>query len=145
MTQPVSSITNGQFSLSLDMLFNCIIDGLRFKMSINYKAIVERYPFMNEVVGSSIFRCEIFSLLDKKKLSMKVGSQEPTHRKVGSKPHLAPRGFLSKVGPTCSNSHRIVGRWFHSFIDGLPLAKNLSVPIICCNLSTTIHREKTHQ
>ena len=78
MTQPVSSITNGQFSLSLDMLFNYIIDGLRFKMSINYKAIVERYPIMNEVVGNSISDVKSSLYLTKKKLSMKVGSQEPT-------------------------------------------------------------------
>ena len=33
--------------------------------------------------------------------------QEPTHRKVCSKPHHAPRGFLSMVGPTSSNSRQI--------------------------------------
>ena len=37
-------------------------------------------------------------------------NQEPTHRKVSSKPHHAPRGFLSKVGPTGSNSRRIAQR-----------------------------------
>ena len=38
--------------------------------------------------------------------------QEPTHCKVGSEPHPAPRGFLSKIGPTGSNSCHIAGRWF---------------------------------
>ena len=40
--------------------------------------------------------------------------QEPTYHKVGSKPRPAPRGFLSKVGPTCSNSHWITRCWFFS-------------------------------
>ena len=34
-------------------------------------------------------------------------NQEPTHCKVSSKPHLAPRGSLSKILPTGSNSRRI--------------------------------------
>ena len=61
--------------------------------------------------------CEIFSILDrKKKLAKQVGSQEPTHCKAGSKPHHAPRGVLSRVGPTSSNSCWIVRRWL--FIGG---------------------------
>ena len=51
--------------------------------------------------------CEIFSLLDRIKLAKWLGSQEPTHRKVGSKPHTAPRGFLSRVEPIGSYSRRI--------------------------------------
>jgi hypothetical protein len=38
--------------------------------------------------------------------------KESTHRKVGDKPHLAPREFLSMVGPTGSNSRQITRRWF---------------------------------
>jgi hypothetical protein len=65
-TQPVSSIINIQFSISLDSLFNYIIDGLRSKMTLNYWAIVEKYPFPNGVVGGLIFRCQIFLYLIKK-------------------------------------------------------------------------------
>jgi hypothetical protein len=49
-----------------------------------------------------------------------VRSQEPTHHKVGSKRHLTPRRFfLSRVGPTGSNSRRIAQRWLfvYLFID----------------------------
>ena len=37
-------------------------------MALNYRVVVERYPFPNGVVGSLIPRCEIFSLLDEEKL-----------------------------------------------------------------------------
>jgi hypothetical protein len=52
-------------------------------------------------------RCEIFSLLDGGKLGRYPGSQELTHRKVGSKLHPASRGILTKAEPTDSNSRRI--------------------------------------
>ena len=59
--------------------------------------------------------------------------QEPTHHKVGNKPHPAPRGFLSMVGPMGSNSRRIARRWiFLSFLD-------LIVIIPHPNLSQYIH------
>jgi hypothetical protein len=50
-----------------------------------------------------------------------VRSQEPTHRKVGSKPHSASRGILSKLGLTCSNSCQIAQCWIfiYLFIWGL--------------------------
>jgi hypothetical protein len=35
-----------------------------------------------------------------------VVQPSPTHRKVGRKPHRAPRGFLSKVGPMGSNPYK---------------------------------------
>ena len=35
----------------------------------------------------------------------------PTHRKVGNKPHFAPRGVLNSAGPTGSNSRRIAWHW----------------------------------
>ena len=82
---------------------------------------MERYPLLNGVVGVSIPAYEIFSLFDgkekekEKKLARYVGSQESTHRKVGSKPHLAPEGFLNRVRPTYSNSHRIARRWLLIF------------------------------
>ena len=60
--------------------------------------------------------CEIFSLLDGKKLVRYVGSQEPTHCKLGNKPHLAQRGFLSRVGPTGSNSCRIAQCWLFTYL-----------------------------
>ena len=42
-------------------------------------------------------RCEIFSPLDKEKLAKKIGSQQRTHRKVGSsRPHPTPRRFLEQ-------------------------------------------------
>ena len=45
-----------------------------------------------------------------------VVKQESTYHKVGSKPHPAPRGFLSMVGPTGSNSRRIARCWFFFFL-----------------------------
>ena len=45
-------------------------------------------------------------------MSNAMTKQEPTHRKVGSKPHPARRGFLSMVGPTGSNSRWIAQCWF---------------------------------
>ena len=56
-------------------------------------------------------RCEIFSLLDRGKLTKQVGNQQPTHRKVGSKPHPAPKRFLSRVAPTDSNCPTLVISW----------------------------------
>ena len=32
-----------------------------------------------------------------------INNEESTHCKIGSKPHLTPRGFLSRVRPTSSN------------------------------------------
>ena len=42
---------------------------------------------------------------------VQVGSQEPTHRKVGSKSHPTSKGFLRRVGPSGSNARRIARRW----------------------------------
>ena len=64
------------------------------------------YPFLNGVVGSSTPTVK-FSLVDRIKLTRYVRSQEPTYRKVGSKPHPVPRRFLYTVRPTGSNSRRI--------------------------------------
>ena len=64
---------------------------------------MKRYLNPNWGVGGLIPGCEIFSLLDGK-------NQEPTHCKIGSKPHPAPRVSLSRVGPTGSNSRRIARR-----------------------------------
>ena len=49
-------------------------------------------------------------------VARQVGSQDPTHRKVGNKPHLASRGFLNKVGPTGSKSRRIASTLSVMFI-----------------------------
>ena len=55
--------------------------------------------------------------------------QEPTHRKVGNKPHPIPRGFLSRVGPTCSNSRQIIPpRFFFTF--SLQLSTKWSITIL---------------
>ena len=62
-------------------------------------------------------RYEIFSLLDGTRIATWVGSQEPTHCKVGIEPHHAPRRFLNMVGPTGSNS-----RWL-----GLPNIDHLFI------------------
>ena len=61
-------------------------------MTLNYWVIVERHTFSNGAVANLRFDsyCEIFSLLDEKTLASLVGSQEPTHRKVGIKPHPTP-------------------------------------------------------
>ena len=72
----------------------------RSEMTLNYRMTLERYPNLNRGVGNSESNYEIFSLLDNK-------NQKPTQCKVGSKPHLAPRGSLSRVGPMGSNSRQI--------------------------------------
>jgi hypothetical protein len=62
---------------------------------------------------------EIFSLLDGENLARQVGSQEPTHHKVGNKSPtnpLAPREFLSKVGPMDTNSRWIAQRWLFIYL-----------------------------
>ena len=64
---------------------------------------MERYPNPNGGISGSIPDCEVFSLLDGK-------NQDSIHRKVGSKPHLAPRGSLGREGPTRSISRRIARR-----------------------------------
>ena len=68
-------------------------------MTLNYHMTMERYLNPNRGVANFIPDCEIFSTGRK--------NQGPTHHKVGSKPHLALRGSLSKVGPTCLNSRWI--------------------------------------
>ena len=79
-------------------------------MVLNYRVIVERYPIPNGVVGGSIPIVK-FSFSLTKKLARWVGSQELTHCKIDGKYHLAPRGFLSRVGPTDSNSRRTAQHW----------------------------------
>ena len=90
--------------------------GRRFDMKIlltlNYRVIVKRYPFPNGVVGSLIPALKSSPYL-MEKLARYVGSQEPTHYKVGNKPHPAPRGLLSRGGPTTSNSRRIAQCWLY--------------------------------
>jgi hypothetical protein len=90
----------------------CLIS---FEMTLNYLVIVERYPFLNGVVIDSILAVKS-SLYLTKKLAKHVESQEPTHNKVGSKPHLAPRGFLSRVRPLNSNPHRITQCWLFDYL-----------------------------
>ena len=81
-----------------------------------------RWPWTTSDSGEVlIFRMEWLAVqfplwLDGQKLGRYVGSQEPTHRKVGSKPHHAPRWFSSKVGPTGSNLRRNARRWLFNFI-----------------------------
>jgi hypothetical protein len=83
-------------------------------MTLNYQVILEKYPFPNGVVGSSshVLKSSLY-------LTGKIGQvgRKPRapHRKVGSLPHHPPRGFLSKVGPTCSNSRRITRHLNFSF------------------------------
>jgi hypothetical protein len=48
-------------------------------MILNYRVIVERYPFLNGVVNGSIPVMKFFSLLDEKKTN-----------KVGRKPEARP-------------------------------------------------------
>ena len=55
---------------------------------------------MNGVVGSLIPVMKYYLYLTEK--NQYVGSQELTHGNVGSKPHPAPRRFLSKIRPTGS-------------------------------------------
>ena len=77
----------------------------RSEMTLNYQVVVKRYPFSNGVVGGSISAVKSsLYLTEGKKLVRWVGSQEPTQCNVGMKPHPAPRGFSSRVGPTGSNS-----------------------------------------
>ena len=60
------------------------------KTTLNYRVIVERYPFVNKVVGGSIPAVKSSLYSTEKTLARWVGSQEPTHRKVGNKLHPAP-------------------------------------------------------
>jgi hypothetical protein len=85
---------------------------LRSKMTLNYRVIVERHTSPNEMIGGLIPTVKSFLYLTWK-LARWAGSQEPTHHghKVDNKPHHAPRGLLSMVGPTCSNSRRIARCW----------------------------------
>ena len=83
-------------------------------MTLTYQVIMEKYSFSNGVVGGSTPAMKSSLYLTEKETTTvvrSVGSQEPTHRKVGSKPHLVPRGFLSRVGPTGSKSRWIARRW----------------------------------
>jgi len=41
------------------------------EMTLNYWRVVERYPKLNGVVGGPILVCEIFSLLDEKRVQNK--------------------------------------------------------------------------
>ena len=70
---------------------------------LNYRMTVEGYLNLNEGVGGLIPNRESFFLTWRE-------NQEPTHHKVGSKAHPASKGFLSRVGPTCSNLRRIAQR-----------------------------------
>ena len=53
----------------------------------------------------------LLSTWREKKLVKEVRNQESTHCKAGSKAHPARRGFLSRVGPTGSNSRQIAQHW----------------------------------
>ena len=87
----------------------------RSETTLNYQVLVERYPFLNGVVACLIPVVNLLFTWQGWKTIIfffkKVGSQEPNHCKVGTKPHHAPRGFLSMVGPTCSNSRQIARSW----------------------------------
>jgi hypothetical protein len=61
-----------------------------------------------------------------------------THRKVDNKPHPAPRGFLSKVGSTGSNSCRIAQRWLL-----LPLSHLLHSNFVKLHQNKTKKTKKT--
>ena len=68
-------------------------------MTLNYQVIVERYSFPNGVVDGSIPIVKSSLYLTEEKSAREVKNQEPTQHEVGSKPHPAPKGFLSRVGP----------------------------------------------
>jgi len=86
-------------------------EACRSEMTLNYWVIVERHPFF-EWIGWWV-NFPLWNLLStwREKLIRQAENQEPTHCKVGSKPHHASRGFLSRVGPTSSNSRRIAWHW----------------------------------
>ena len=73
------------------------------EMILNYQMTVERYPNLKGGVGGSIPGCELLSRLDK-------NFKSPSHCNIGNIPHLAPRGSLSMVGSTSSNSRQIAQR-----------------------------------
>ena len=109
------SIYEKTTNITSSILYLC--DGS--EMTLNYWMIVERYSFLNGVVCGSIpFMKSSLYLMGEKK-SMWVGSQEPTHWKVGSNSHLAPRGFLSKIGPKGSNSHWIARCWLFIYLSDI--------------------------
>ena len=72
----------------------------RYEMTLHYQMTLERYPKPNRGVGIPLFMA--WNLL-----FTGWENQEPTHRKVGSKPHLAPRKSLSKIKRTNTYSYHI--------------------------------------
>ena len=66
------------------------------------------------------------------------GHNFPTHCKVGSKPHPAPRGFLNMVGPTGSNSCRSARRYILFYLFG----HNLSSPIVDYEIDAMVSMKK---
>ena len=82
------------------------------EMTLNYRVIMKRYPFVNGLVAGSILTVKSsLSLTERQRLAM-----SPPTTKVVSKPHPAPRGFLSKVGPTSLKLHRIARRWLFIYL-----------------------------
>lgn len=63
----------------------------RSEMTLIYRAIMDMYPFPNRVVGNSIPVMKSPLYLAGGKLDKLVRNQEPTHCKVHSKPHPAPK------------------------------------------------------
>lgn len=49
--------------------YNLSYNWLRSEMTLRYHMLVERYPELNGVVGGFISDCEIYTLLDGKKLA----------------------------------------------------------------------------
>ena len=115
-------------------------------MTLNYRVIVERYPFPNIVAGGSIsvVKCSLYWTeieKGKNKLARYVGSQEPTHHEVDNKPHHAPRGFLTGVEPTGSHSRQIAddGNLFvFSYFSLIPDWENFASPPKVSTTTTTL-------
>jgi hypothetical protein len=85
----------------------CLVDGVslcqtRSKMTLNHQMTVEGVSKSEQIKGL-VVQLWLWNLL-----SAWRKNQEPTHHKLGNKPHPAPRGSLSMVGPTNSNSRRSV-------------------------------------
>ena len=76
-------------------------------MTLNYWGDSREVPIYKWSGWQFISCCEIFSLLDKKKLARQERCQELTHYNKVKKLHLTIKRFLSRVKPTGSNSHQI--------------------------------------
>ena len=65
-------------------------------------------------------------VLNKRTLTINKNLYSHPQSQTDIKPHPIPRGFLSMVGPTCSNSHRMDRHWHFLHIFSKQMLKRLN-------------------